>query len=133
MIITELAEQGIFLEELKNQVGRELDPFDLICHVAFDMPPLTRIERAENVTKRNYFAQFGEKAREVLKALLDKYADEGIEAIEDAFDQNKIIDFLKIPPFSNIGMPVQIINEFGGKEAYISVIHELEKYIYTAA
>jgi len=132
-IITELAEQGVLLEELKEQVGKELDPFDLICHVAFDIPPLTRHERANKVRKRNYFTKYGEKVRRVLKALLDKYADEGIQAFEEAFDSTKIMDFLNIPPFSKIGMPVQIIKEFGGKEKYIQAIKELEKEIYIAA
>jgi len=132
-VITELAEQGVFLEELKEKVGKELDPFDLICHVAFDMPPLSKHDRAENVRKRNYFAKYGETAQMVLDAILNKYADEGIEAIEQAFDQEKLVDFLRVPPFSKIGMPVQIINAFGGKEAYRKAIRELEAEIYKAA
>ena len=70
-IIKELEEKGILLEELKDEVGRDLDPFDLICHVAFDMPPLNRRERANNVKKQNYFAKYGETSRKVLEALLD--------------------------------------------------------------
>ena len=133
MVIAELAEQGIFLEELKEKVGKELDPFDLICHVAFDMPPLSKHDRAENVRKRNYFAKYGETAQKVLDAILNKYADEGIEAIEQAFDKDKLVDFLRVPPFSKIGMPVQIINSFGGKDNYIHAIKELEDQIYKAA
>lgn len=132
-IVAGLAEQGVFLKELQTQVGKELDPFDLICHVAFDMPPLSRHERANNVKKKNYFAKYGETARKVLEALLDKYADEGIAAVEDAFDRAKIIDFLMIPPFNEFGMPVQLIKEFGGKEQYIQAIRELERQIYSAA
>ena len=80
-IIDELAEQGVLIEALADQVGKDFDPFDLVCHVAFDQPPLTRRERAEQVRKRNYFTKYGEQARKVLEALLDKYADEGIEPI----------------------------------------------------
>lgn len=132
-IITELTENGVFIEELKKQVGKDLDPFDLICHVAFDMPPMSRADRANNVKKRNYFAKYGDTARKVLEALLDKYANEGIEAVEDAFDRNKIIDFLNIPPFSQMGKPIQIINAFGSKERYIEAIRELEHQIYSNA
>ena len=81
-VLTELEDLGVFFDELAEQVGKDLDPFDLVCHVAFDQPPLTRRERAENVKKRNYFAKYGERARAVLEALLDKYAEEGIGTIE---------------------------------------------------
>ncbi len=86
-IIEELAEQGVFWEELQAEVtkkqGNELDPFDLICHIVFDQPPLTRRERAENVRKRNYFTKYGDEAKKVLEALLEKYADAGVEHIKD--------------------------------------------------
>lgn len=111
----------------------ELDPFDLICHIAFDMPPLTRRERANNVKKRSYFVKYGGLARKVLKAILDKYADEGIEAIEEGLDDRKLVDFLRVPPIDQIGMPVQIIKEFGGKQNYLRAVKELEEQIYQAA
>ena len=82
-VIEELEEQGVLFEPLADEVGKDFGPFDLICHVAYGQPPLTRRERAENVKKRNYFTKYGEKARLVLEGLLDKYADEGIENIED--------------------------------------------------
>ena len=82
-IIEELNEQGVLLDALAEEVGHDYDPFDLVCHVAFDQPPLTRRERANNVRRRNYFTKYGEKARAVLDALLDKYADAGIQQIED--------------------------------------------------
>jgi type I restriction enzyme R subunit len=86
VIIDELRQQGILLEALSEEVGKEIgkdcDAFDLICHVAFDKPPLSRRERAEQVKKRNYFTKYGAEARRVLEALLDKYADTGIENIE---------------------------------------------------
>jgi len=132
-IVAELAEQGVLLKELQRQVGKELDAFDLICHVAFDMPPLSRHERANNVKKKNYFAKYGPTAQKVLEAPLDKYADEGIAAVEGAFERAKIINFLMIPPFSNLGMPVQLINGFGGKDQYIQAIRDLEQQIYSEA
>jgi len=129
-IIAELAEKGVFLEEMKKQVGKDLDPFDLICHVAFDMPPLTRQERANNVQKRNYFAKYGETARKVLEALLEKYEDVGIQSIEEAFSTEKITDYLKIEPFAQIGTPIQIIADFGGKAKYLEAIRNLERQLY---
>ncbi|MGF9697164.1 EcoAI/FtnUII family type I restriction enzme subunit R [Paenibacillus sp. MABNR03] len=124
-ILKELESQGILLDELQDEVGKDLDPFDLICHVAFDMPPLTRQERANNVKKRNYFAKYSGSARVVLEALLDKYADEGLENLEN-------LEVLKIPEFQAYGSPIEIVKSFGGKSGYLSVIKELQSEIYTA-
>jgi len=124
-ILKELESQGILLDELQDEVGKDLDPFDLICHVAFDMPPLTRQERANNVKKRNYFAKYSENARVVLEALLDKYADEGLENLEK-------MEVLQIPEFQKFGSLKEIVNVFGGKTGYLKVIKELQKEIYTA-
>jgi len=129
-IITELADKGVFLEELKEQVGKDLDPFDLISHVAFDMPPLTRRERANNVKKRNYYGKYGETARMAIDALLQKYEDDGIQSIEEAFSPQKVVDFLRIEPFTQIGTPLQIINDFGGKRKYLNAIRDLESQLY---
>ncbi len=125
IIIEELTEQGIIFENLKEAVNKEMDIFDLICHTAFDQPPLTRAEHVNNVKKRDYFTQYGEQARKVLEALLDKYADEGIENIED-------IKTLKVNPFDNMGAPMEIVSLFGGKKQYLKVITELEQEIYAA-
>lgn len=130
VLIAELLEQGVFMEELQEKVGKDLDEFDLICHVAFDMPPLSRKDRANNVKKRNYFAKYGEQARKVLEAILEKYSDEGITVVDDAKDSTKLVDFLKLPPISNIALPLQIINEFGGKDKYLYAVKELENEIY---
>ena len=124
-IIKELEERGVLFEELKDEVGRDLDPFDLICHVAFDMPPLTRQERANNVKKRNYFTKYSESAREVLEALLEKYADEGIENLEN-------LEILRVPDFRKFGSPIEIIKRFGGKKKYLEAIKELQNEIYSA-
>ena len=125
-IIQALEEQGIILENLMEDVKRDLDVFDLICHVAWDMPALTRRERAEAVKKRNYFTKYGDKARAVLMSLLDKYANEGIDDIEE-------LSILKVDPLSTFGTPSEIMLAFGGKENYINALRELEHQLYTAA
>jgi len=125
-ILTELAAKGVFLDELAEQVGRDYDPFDLICHVAFDQPPLTRKERAEKVKKRNVFAKLGDQARAVLDALLQKYADTGIASVES-------LEILKVDPFSAFGTPVEIVRLFGGKTGYLAAISELENALYQKA
>ncbi len=94
--------------------------------MAYDQPPLTRKERANNVKKRNYFTQYGEQSRKVLEALLDKYADEGIENIES-------IEVLRVKPFDEMGSAYEIVNEFGGKEHYMKAVRDLENELYRSA
>lgn len=125
-VIEELEEQGVLFEPLAEEVGKDFGPFDLICHVAFGQPPLTRRERAENVKKRNYFAKYGEVARQVIEGLLDKYADEGVENIED-------MNVLKLQPINQIGTPIEIIKSFGGKDKYLEAIKELKDQLYQVA
>jgi type I restriction enzyme R subunit len=124
-VIEELAREGIFFDSLAEEIGKDLDPFDIVCHVAWDAPPLTRKERAENVKKRNYFAKYGERARKVLDALLEKYADEGVVPIEET-------QILTITPFSELGTPMEIIGYFGGIEGYQTALQELERALYCA-
>lgn len=124
VIVDLLYEHGVIIENLQEIVGKDYDAFDLIRHIAYDQPPLTRRERAENVKKRNYFTQYGDQARAVLSALLDKYADEGLFTLESA-------KTLKLKPFSDMGTPIEIINNvFGGKEKYDEAIKGLEYAIY---
>ncbi|GAB4287781.1 MAG: DEAD/DEAH box helicase family protein [Marinilabiliales bacterium] len=125
-IIEELENQGIFFEPLKEEVGKDFDPFDLICHVAFDAKPLTRKERANQVKKRNYFAKYGEKARLVLEKLLDKYADDGLLTIEST-------EVLKLDPLNKLGTPIELIKAFGSKQKYLEALKELEKELYKIA
>ncbi|MDY0036947.1 MAG: DEAD/DEAH box helicase family protein [Zoogloea oleivorans] len=128
-IINELANEGVFFEALAEEIGRqsgkEFDPFDLVCHVAWDQPPLTRKERAEQVKKRDYFTRYGEHAQRVLKALLEKYADEGVGPIEET-------QILTIAPFTSFGTPIEIIRAFGGLDQYQHAVHELEQALYCA-
>ncbi len=122
-----LLERGIDLEKIKAEEGMsEVDDFDFICHIAYNQKPLTRKERAENVKKRNIFGKYGDAARAVLEALLDKYADSGIYEIED-------IDILRLDPFVKFGKPSRIASLFGGKEGYLQAVRELEREIYRAA
>ena len=125
-ILEELAAKGVFLDELAEQVGRQYDAFDLVCHVAFDAPPLTRKERATQVKKRNVFAKYGEKAHAVLDALLQKYADSGITSLES-------LEILKVDPLTAHGTPVEIVKLFGGRDGYLTAIRELETALYQKA
>lgn len=126
IIIQELENQGLIFEELKEEIKSDLDIFDLICHIAWDAPALTRKERAENVRKRNYWTKYGEQARNVLNALLDKYAETGIENIED-------MKVLTVEPLKDLGTPSEIVNIFGGKQNYLAALKELEDEIYAVA
>ena len=125
-IIEELKAEGLDLGVIAEELGKNLDPFDLICHVAFDAKPLTRRERAENVKKRDVFGKYGDQARAVLDALLAKYADEGVLNLDDA-------TVLRIPPFTELGTPVQLIHAFGGKEGFIAAVHDLQSALYREA
>ena len=122
-ILQTLEQHGLLLEALAEEVGKDFDAFDLICHVAFDQPPLTRRERAEQVKKRNYFAKYGPQARLVLEALLEKYADTGVENIED-------IKILTLDPFKTMGTASELVSAFGGKPAYIAALQALEHELY---
>ena len=117
----------VLLEALADEVAHtgmvDLDPFDLLLHVAYDQPPLTRRERAQRVKKRNVFTQYGPVARKVLDALLDKYADEGIATIES----NEVF---KLQPFTDLGSPVELVRSFGGRPQYLSALQALEQALY---
>ena len=125
-IIKEMEEHGILFSELCEQINQDLDPFDLICHIVFDQPPLTRRERVNNVRKRNYFTKYGEKAAEILDALLTKYADSGLSDLEN-------VDVLKVDPIKQYGTQVYIVNTiFGGIAKFRQAIKDLEAAIYAA-
>ena len=128
VIVDELKEYNVLIDAVreKNPALAHADIFDIICHVAYDQPPLTRRERANNVKKRNYFAKYEGKAREVLEALLEKYADYGILNLED----ENILDYA---PFSQIGKPQRIVKLFGGFAKFEQALKELESEIYKEA
>ncbi|QLA79511.1 DEAD/DEAH box helicase [Acidovorax sp. JMULE5] len=127
VLLQELEGQGVLLEALADEVAHmgmvDLDPFDLLLHVAYDQPPLTRSERARRVQKRNVFTQYGPVARKVLEALLDKYADEGIATIES----NEVF---KLQPFTDLGSPVELVRSFGGRPQYLHALQTLERELY---
>ena len=126
-VIDELAAQGVIWEALQEEIGTRggpaLDPFDLVCHVAFGRPPLTRRERADNVRKRDLFGRYEGIARQVLEALLDKYADTGIEPIEDR-------RILTLDPFTRLGAPVELLQALGGPAGFRRAVQELETQLY---
>ena len=122
-IIEELEAEGLALDAIADEIGKNLDPFDLICHIAFDKKPLTRRERAENVKKRDVFTKYEPQARAVLDALLEKYRDEGVLNLDDA-------NVLKVTPFTTMGSVVQLIKAFGGKEGFEKAVHELQDALY---
>ena len=124
-IVDELAKEGIFFEALADEIGAYCDPFDLLCHIAWDLPPLTRKERAEQVKKRDYFTKYGELARRVLQALLDKYADAGVGQIEET-------QVLTVAPFTQFGTPLEIVRIFGGTAQYQEAIRDLKRSLYSA-
>jgi type I restriction enzyme R subunit len=125
-LIKELAEHGVLLEALREDVGQDLDDFDLICHIAFDQPALTRQERANNVRKRNYFGKYSETAQKVLNSLLDKYEEEGIVSIEQGA-------ILKVKPLNQMGSPVELVRAFGKRKDFEQAVKELENEIYNIA
>ena len=125
-IIEELESEDLLLEPLADEVGRDLDPFDLICHVAFDQPPLTRRERVENVRKRDVFTKYGKQARAVLEALLQKYQDEGVTNLDDP-------QILRVPPLDMMGTPIELLKTFGGRPGFEKAVHELQSALYQGA
>jgi type I restriction enzyme, R subunit len=125
-IIEQLEAEGLPIADIADELGSDLDPFDLICHVAFDAKPLTRRERAENVRKRDVFGRYGDQARSVLDALLDKYADDGVVNLDDP-------EILRIPPLDRLGTPMQLVRAFGGKSDFERAIHDLQDALYTEA
>ena len=125
-IVEELEQQGVIFAALNEEIGSAFDPFDLICHVAYEQKPLTRKERAEQVKKRDYFTKYGDLARKVIAALLDKYADDGGLDFENP-------EIIRLDPLSKLGSPVEIIRAFGGKPAYDAAIHALTDELYKAA
>jgi type I restriction enzyme R subunit len=123
-LLQELEGHGVLLDALAEDVGKDLDPFDMLLHVAWNMPPLTRRERANRVKKRNVFTKYGPTARKVLEALIDKYADQGVQTIES-------MDVLSVPPLTDLGTPVELVRSFGGKDQYLQALQLLESELYS--
>ncbi|MDE0258185.1 MAG: DEAD/DEAH box helicase family protein [Gammaproteobacteria bacterium] len=122
-ILDEMASEGLPLAEILRELGKDLDPFDLICHIAFGAEPLTRRERAERVKKQDVFTKYAGQARAVLDALLDKYADQGVLDLDDG-------KMLTIPPLDSLGTPLELVRAFGGKPGFERAVHELQSELY---
>jgi type I restriction enzyme R subunit len=125
-IVEELEQQGVIFAALNEEIGSAFDPFDLICHIAYEQKPLTRKERADQVKKRDYFTKYGDLARQVIAALLNKYADDGGLDFENP-------EIIRLDPLSRLGSPIEIIRAFGGKPAYDAAILSLTEELYKAA
>ncbi|NOX99657.1 MAG: restriction endonuclease, partial [Verrucomicrobia bacterium] len=125
-IVEELENHGVIFSALQDEVGCDFDPFDLICHVAYEQKPLTRRERAETVRKQDYFTKYGELARQVLDSLLEKYADDGLLDLED-------MAIITLDPIKQLGTAPEIVKAFGGKPAYDEAIRELTSHLYEVA
>jgi type I restriction enzyme R subunit len=122
-IVDELKEEGVLLDALREEVGQDIDDFDLILHVAFDKKPLSRVERANNVKKRGYLHKYSEVAQQVLSGLLEKYQDD--EIID--FNDTKV---LELKPFNELGTPIKLVKEFGSKKNYVEAVKELVEMLY---
>ena len=130
-IVAELLEQGVFLDKLQEDVGLDLDPFDLICHVAFDRKAQTRSERANHARQKpGYFEKYGPAARKVLDALVTKFADDGYATLDKVMDDGEFVTFLSAPPFNEIGRPLEVVRAFGGKDGFRAAMRELQEVIY---
>ena len=125
-VIEEGEQEGIPLDALASDVNVYLDPFDLICHVAYDQPPLTRRQRAAIARRTDVFTRYGQQARAVLEALLNKYEDEGIMELDDP-------RILQIRPFDAMGTPLQLIREFGTRADFERAVHDLQSALYEGA
>lgn len=125
-VLDELQNEGIPVEALAQEINAFIDPFDLICHIAYDQPPLTRRDRAHNVRKRDVFTKYGPQARVVLDALLQNYEDEGVINLDDP-------RILQIRPFNSMGTPVQLLKQFGARDAFERAVHELQSALYEGA
>ncbi|MBA3638096.1 MAG: DEAD/DEAH box helicase family protein [Acidobacteria bacterium] len=125
-LLDEIEREGIPLEAVAADVNIYLDPFDLICHVAYDQPPLTRQQRASKARRTDVFTKYGGQARAVLEALLDKYEDEGIMELDDP-------RILQIRPFDSMGTPMQLIKQFGSRTDFERAVQELQSALYEGA
>ena len=125
-VVDEIEAEGFPLTQVAEELDKSLDPFDIVCHVAFDARPMTRRERVRNVKNQDLLSSYGERARAVLAALLDKYADEGVLHLDDA-------NLLRIPPLSKLGTPIELVREFGDKPSFERAVYDLQSALYREA
>ena len=125
-VVDEIEAEGFPLTQVAEELDKSLDPFDIVCHVAFDARPMTRRERVRNVKNQDLLSSYGERARAVLAALLDKYADEGVLHLDDT-------NLLRIPPLSKLGTPIELVREFGDKPSFERAVFDLQSALYREA
>lgn len=125
-LVKELAAEGLPLDVVAKELGIDLDPFDLVCHIAFDRKPLARQERADNVKKRDVFGRYEGKARAVLDALLTKYADDGVFSLDRT-------EVLRVPPINSLGTPVELVKAFGGRDEFRRAVLAMSEALYEGA
>jgi type I restriction enzyme R subunit len=131
-IVQALLDEGVFLDQLQEEVGLELDPFDLICHIAYDKKPLTRSERAKKAkAKPEYFEEYGEKAQRVIDSLLDQYTEDGYIAFDKVLDPAQLAQYLQAPPLNEFGRPLEVLEIFGGQEKFRKAMIELQERVYS--
>lgn len=123
VILEEFSELGINWDVLMQEVGKDYEPFDLVCHVVFEQQPLTRLERVNKVIKRDYFNKYQSDVKKILEILLEKYAEDGSEVFQN-------IEVLKLQPFDELGNIIEIVDKFGGKEKYLEEIKNLQSELY---
>jgi type I restriction enzyme R subunit len=127
-IVQQLAERGIDFQHVAAQAGKpDADPFDLLCHLAFNAPVLTRRQRADRLKKQEtaFFKYFAPEAREILNDLLEKYAVDGEL-------QFTLPDVLKLPPISQHGSVAEIAQLFGGFDQLGNAVNKLQSLLYAA-
>jgi type I restriction enzyme R subunit len=127
-IIEELADRGIDFEELKAQMNQpDADPFDLLCHIAFDAPVMTSKQRADRLKrqKKDFFEQYGAEAKAILEILLDSYAKGGPE-------QLVLPAALKVKPVEQYGNVREIAAKFGGPTQLKEAVDRLQALLYIA-
>jgi type I restriction enzyme R subunit len=127
-VLRELTERGISFAELASSSEQpDADPFDLLCHLAWNAPLLTRRQRAEPPSDRqqDLFAQHGDTAREILTLLLDRYIERGI------LQFNALSELMKVQPFDRYGSPSEIATRhFGGVRGMKDAVSRLQGALY---
>jgi len=123
-VLDEIAKAGLPLDQVAKVLGSVMDPFDLVCHLAFGAPLVTRRERAQRVRETTVFTQYGGQARVILNALLKKYEDEGLVDFTD-------LQVLKISPFAQMGTPLGLIKSFGDRPTFEQATRALQAALYS--
>ena len=130
-IVARLFEQGLFIDKLQEELGMDLDAFDLLCRLAFDRKGLTRRERTDRVRSQpGYFEKYGKSSRQVLDVVLTRFAENGYMTLDDMLDQSRLVYFLRFLPHNTLGKPSKLVRAFGGNVRFHEAMHELQDLLY---